>query len=172
MIRSDGLVGGMPLRPVVVRAAGFLVIWIILSGGLNDLLPGLVAVVAATGVSLWSLPPAKNRAASLALAGFALRFLGQSVVSGADVARRALAFRLPLRPGFVLYPTSLPPSPARSMFSMLMSLLPGTVPTGTDERGGMLIHCLDVEQPVAVQLAAEEVRFLKVIGRAGAGSGG
>lgn len=159
-------------RSALVRAVGFLVIWIILSGGLSDLAPGLVAVAAATGISLWSLPPAKHRLAPLALAGFALRFLGQSAVSGADVARRALDFRLPLRPGFVLYPVGLPPSPARSMFTTLMSLLPGTVPTGSDERGGMLIHCLDSEQPMAVQLAAEEARFVKVIGGAGAGWGG
>jgi multicomponent Na+:H+ antiporter subunit E len=171
MIGSNGFAGAVPLRPTLVRAVGFLIIWIILSGGLSDLLPGLVAVAAATGVSLWSLPPVEHRAAPLALARFALRFLGQSVVSGADVARRALDPRLPLRPGFVLYPTGLPPSAARSMFTALMSLLPGTVPIASAEKGRLLIHCLDVEQPVAEQLAAEEARFVEAIGRTGAGKG-
>jgi multicomponent Na+:H+ antiporter subunit E len=53
------------------------------------------------------------------------------------------------------------------MFTTLMSLLPGTVPTGCDERGGILIHCLDVGQPVVAQLAAEEALFTEVIGWAG-----
>jgi multicomponent Na+:H+ antiporter subunit E len=45
-----------------------------------------------------------------------------------------------------------------------MSLLPGTVPTGPAPGSGLLIHCLDVEQPITVQLAAEEAMFSDVIG--------
>jgi multicomponent Na+:H+ antiporter subunit E len=52
------------------------------------------------------------------------------------------------------------------MFTTLMSLLPGTVPTGLHGDGVLLIHCLDVEQPVAAQLAAEEAQFVRVIGEA------
>jgi multicomponent Na+:H+ antiporter subunit E len=48
------------------------------------------------------------------------------------------------------------------MFTALMSLLPGTVPTGSAERGDLLIHCLDVGQPVAAQLAEEEALFARV----------
>jgi len=51
------------------------------------------------------------------------------------------------------------------LFATLMSLLPGTVPTGSDERGGILIHCLDVEQPVVAQLAVEEALFVRAIGQ-------
>jgi len=97
------------------------------------------------------------------LSALALRFLYQSVVAGADVARRALDPRLPLRCGFVLYRTGLPPGPARHSFTTLMSLLPGTVPTGSDRDGALLIHCLDVEQPVAAQLAEQEGLFVQVI---------
>ena len=93
-----------------------------------------------------------------------LRFLYQSVIAGADVARRALDPRLPLRTGFVVYPVGLPEGPARNAFASLMSLLPGTVPTGTDDSGGLLIHCLDVGQPVAAQLAEEEALFVRAIG--------
>jgi multicomponent Na+:H+ antiporter subunit E len=50
------------------------------------------------------------------------------------------------------------------MFTTLMSLLPGTVPTGSDKTGGLLIHCLDVEQPVAAQLASEERLFVRAMG--------
>ena len=126
-----------------------------------DLVAGAVAALAATWASLRLLPPGTMAACGLlALAGLALRFLRQSVVAGVDVARRALDPRLPLRPGFVVYPVGLPPGRARNMFCTLTSLLPGTVPTGADEDGALLVHCLDVEQPVAAQLAAEEALFM------------
>ena len=54
----------------------------------------------------------------------------------------------------------------RNMFTALMSLLPGTVPTGSDASGALVIHCLDVEQPVIAQLAAEEAVFARVVGEA------
>jgi multicomponent Na+:H+ antiporter subunit E len=50
------------------------------------------------------------------------------------------------------------------MFTTLMSLLPGTVPTGP-ANGGLLIHCLDIEQPITAELAAEEALFSNVVGR-------
>jgi multicomponent Na+:H+ antiporter subunit E len=92
----------------------------------------------------------------------ALRFLAQSVAAGWDVARRAFDPRLPLRPGFVVYPVGLPPGPARNVFTTITSLVPGTVPAG-DDAGGLLYHCLDVEQPVMAQLAAEEAVLARTL---------
>ena len=158
-------------RPPVVRALGFLVLWVILTAGSRaDLGAGAVAALAATWASLRLLPPDTSRVRPVALIRLALRFLRQSVVAGIDVARRALDPRLPLHLGFVVYPVGLPSGPARNMFTTLMSLLPGTVPTGSDERGGLLIHCLDTGQPVAAQLTTEEEVFARVI--AGARSDG
>ena len=88
-----------------------------------------MAVVAATWTSLHLLPPGGARGSPAALRRLALRFLYQSVVAGADVARRALDPRLPLRPGFVAYPVGFPPGAARNVFATLTSLLPGTVPS-------------------------------------------
>ena len=48
--------------------------------------------------------------------------------------------------------------------SGLVRLLPGTLPAGSDDDGALLIHCLDVEQPVADNLSAEEVLFSRMIG--------
>jgi multicomponent Na+:H+ antiporter subunit E len=159
-----------PSQPAMVRAVSFFVLWIMLTGGNPaDLGTGAVAALAATWASLRLLPPGTNRVRPVALIGLTLRFLRQSVVAGVDVARRALDPRLPLHPGFVVYPVALPRGPARNMFTTLMSLLPGTVPMGSDEKGGLLIHCLDVEQPVAAQLAAEEEVFARVIGEARSG---
>ena len=98
------------------------------------------------------------------LARLALRFLCQSVVAGMDVARRALDPRLPLRPGFVTYPVRFPPGTARNAFAALTSLLPGTVPAG-DEDGQLVYHCLDVDQPVVSQLAAEEAALSRALAR-------
>jgi len=154
-------------RRVVVRALGFFVLWTTLTGrNSSDLAAGAVAASAATWASLSLVPPGTSRAQPAAFPRLALRFLCQSVIAGVDVARRALDPRLPLHPGFVIYPVRVPRGPARNMFTTLMSLLPGTVPTGSDEKGGLLIHCLDVEQPVAAQLAVDEALFARVIGEA------
>jgi multicomponent Na+:H+ antiporter subunit E len=151
-------------RPAALRALGFLVLWVIVTGGNSaDLVVGGLAALAATWASLHLLRPSTGRVRPAAFARLVLRFLHQSIVAGVDVARRALDPRLPLNPGFVLYPVRLPAGPRRNMFTALMSLLPGTVPTGSAESGGLLIHCLDVGQPVAAQLAEEEALFARVI---------
>jgi multicomponent Na+:H+ antiporter subunit E len=152
------------LRPSIVRVFEFFVLWVLLSdGNPSDLAVGVVAASAAAWASLRLLPPGTSRVRPVALAGLAVRFLRQSVVAGVDVARRALDPRLPVHPGFVVYPVGLPRGPARHAFTTLMSLLPGTVPTGPSQ-GGILIHCLDLSQPVAAQLAAEEAAFGQAIG--------
>ncbi len=157
----------IPLRPAVKRAVGFLGVWVVLSGyALVDLLPGVIAALAATWSSLHLLPPGPNRMQPLALTKVALRFLRQSLLAGADVARRALDPKLPLDPGFIRYSTGLPPGTARNAFTALMSLLPGTVPVGSDQSGALVIHCLDIWQPVAAQLAAEEALLVRVMGGA------
>ena len=154
-------------RPGSARAVGLFVLWIILSGdGSADIVAGAVAAVAATWASLRLLPPGNSHERPIAPIGLVSRFLRQSVVAGVDVARRALDPHLPLHPGFVVYPVGLPPGPSRNLFITLMSLLPGTVPTGTAAGGGLLVHCLDVEQPVTAQLAAEEEHFAQIIGSA------
>jgi multicomponent Na+:H+ antiporter subunit E len=151
-------------RPAIIRAAGFFALWTILTGSNPaDLVAGVVAAWVATWASLHLMPPGAGRVRPARLAGLGLRFLHQSVVAGVDVARRALDPRLPLRCGLVRYRTGLPPGSPRHAFTTLMSLLPGTVPTGIDRDGALLIHCLDVEQPVAAQLAEQEGLFVQVI---------
>jgi multicomponent Na+:H+ antiporter subunit E len=150
-------------RPAVVRALAFLVLWLILTGGNPaDLVAGAAAVLAATWTSLCLLPRGRNRWHPASVTRFVVRFLYQSIIAGIDVARRALDPRLLLTPGFVVYPVGLSPGPERSMFTALISLLPGTVPTGADARNQLLVHCLDVVQPVTAQLAAEEAVFTRV----------
>ena len=149
----------------VSRSVAFIGLWLVLSGvEPADLPAGVLAVVAATWTSLRLLPPGNARFSPAAVARLALRFLREAVIAGADVAWRALDPRLPLRPGLVACPVRFPPGPARNAFCVLTSLLPGTLPTGSDENGALLIHCLDVRQPVVAHLATEERLFARALG--------
>jgi multicomponent Na+:H+ antiporter subunit E len=132
---------------------------------LADLPVGLAAVAAATWISLRLHPAGETRFRLPPLMSLTAAFLRQSAVSGIDVAWRALSPTLPVSPGFVACPLRLPPGGERSAFCALSSLMPGTLPTGTSENGALLIHCLDIGQPVAANVAAEERLFMRAVGR-------
>ncbi len=154
-------------RSAIVRAVGFIILWLALAGPAPaDLPAGAIAAAAATWTSLRLLPPGTWHFSPVALVRLALRFLRQSIVAGVDVAWRALHPRLPLQPGIIVYTSRLSPGPAQSAFCTLTSLLPGTVPSGTDDNGAFIIHCLDVGQPVLEQLANEEALFVRACGGA------
>jgi multicomponent Na+:H+ antiporter subunit E len=147
----------MRLAATAARAALLFGVWIVIdqSAKPGNLLVGVLATAAATWASLRLLPPARGRVRLGGLLMLLPRFLWQSLVAGFDVARRALAPRLDLQPGFVEYRTQLPPGSARSAFELISSLMPGTVPSDEGQRH-IEYHCLDTRQPVAEQLAAEE----------------
>jgi multicomponent Na+:H+ antiporter subunit E len=148
---------------VIARGAGFLGLWVVLIGfDPVDLAVGVAAAAAATWASLRLLPPSVHRLRLTALPWLGLRFMWQSVIAGIDVASRAFDPRMPLRTGFVVYPTRFPRGPARNTFATVTSLLPGTVPTDDDEEG-LLYHCLDVAQPVVDQLDLEERTYTKAL---------
>jgi multicomponent Na+:H+ antiporter subunit E len=153
------------VRNALPRVAGFFVFWLILCGTKPaDLAVGLLTAIAATWVSLRLLPVGQWSLGAVPLARLILRFPLQSLTAGTDVARRAFDRRLPLRPGFVVYRSRLAPGAARNAFTTLTSLLPGTLPYGSDDSGGLVIHCLDVDQPVIEQLGVEEALLLEVLG--------
>jgi len=146
------------------RAALFFAFWLAISGwNAADLPVGLAAVAAATWVNLVLLPPEAARVRFDALIALAVSFLLGSVVAGIDVARRALRPQVDLHPGFVTVTMRLPPGNARNAFCALASLLPGTLPVGIDG-DSLLVHGLDVAQPIARDLAEQEAQFMRVIG--------
>jgi multicomponent Na+:H+ antiporter subunit E len=154
-------------RNALPRAAIFFVFWLILSGTKPaDFVVGALTAIAATWVRPAPVADGQWRLSTVALARLVLRFPLQSITAGIDVARRAFDPRLPLRPGFVVYRSRLAPGAARNAFTTLTSLLPGTLPCGADDRGGLMIHCIDVDQPVIEQLGAEEALLLEVMGGA------
>jgi multicomponent Na+:H+ antiporter subunit E len=152
------------LGAALFRALLFFGLWLILYGvESRDFLVGVLTAIAATWASLLLLPPARLRLKVVALLKLFLRFAIQSIISGIDVARRALDPRMPLHPGFVIYPVRFPRGPTRNTFATLTSLLPGTVPAG-DESGQIVYHCLDINQPIVSQLTAEEAALKQALG--------
>jgi multicomponent Na+:H+ antiporter subunit E len=144
------------------RAVGFFAFWVVLSGfKLTDLPVGVATAVGATWSSLQLSPPGQWSFRPTALARLVLSFLRQSIGAGIEVAGQALDPRLPLRPGSIVYRTQLPQGAKRNAFCTLTSMLPGTLPFGTDETGAVVFHCLDTTKPVTDQLSAEEHLFVQ-----------
>jgi multicomponent Na+:H+ antiporter subunit E len=147
----------------LARGALLLGLWVVLVGPMPlDLAVGVATAAAAVWVSLRLLPPARTRFRVAVLPRLALRFLSRSVLAGIDVARRVFDPRLPLRPGYVRYAVGFRPGNGRNAFAALTSLLPGTVPAGGED-ASLLYHCLDVGQPVAEDLAAEEAALRRAL---------
>jgi multicomponent Na+:H+ antiporter subunit E len=152
------------VRAAAFRSVLFFGFWLAISGWkAADLPVGLAATAAATWASLALMPPTGARVRPAALAALAWHFLRGSVLAGFDVARRALGRDLDLNPGFVTAPLRLPPGNARNAFCALASLAPGSLPVGIDG-DTLILHALDVAQPVAQNLAAQETLFLRALG--------
>jgi multicomponent Na+:H+ antiporter subunit E len=149
----------------IALVGGFFAFWVIIAGtNPVDLLVGVPVALVVAWASWTLLPTGTKRFRVAALAGLVPRFLYQSVSAGVDVAWRALDPRLPVQPGFVHYQPRLPPGPGRSAFCTITSLFPGTLPSGTDSGGRLVVHCLDRTQPVAAQLATEEALLIRALG--------
>ena len=152
---------------MLIRGVAYLVLWMVMAGGqAADIAPGIAAAVLATWISLVLLPPdpALANIRPLAVLRLAVRFIWTSVVAGLDIARRAFSPSLPLKPGYHHYPVGLPPGTSRNLFTSMTSLMPGTLPAGTDDSGRLIYHCLDVEQPVLQELGQEEAKLVAVLG--------
>lgn len=155
--------GGVPTSTLAGRGLCFFVVWLALIGTAPKDMPfGLVAAAAATWASSQLWPP-DGRLSPSGLARFVLRFLPQSVVAGADIARRAMAPRIVLRPGLVDYRATLPAGLAQGAMCAVMSLQPGKLPVSGQASGHMRVHCLDTEAPVTAELAADEAAFLRIL---------
>lgn len=145
---------------LALRAALYFGLWIVVDASAKpaNLVVGALAAAGATWLSLRLLPPGTGQVRVHALLGLLPHFLWQSLLAGIDVARRVFDPGLPMRTGFVDYPTQLPRGSARNAFELISSLLPGSVPTHETETS-IEYHCLDTSQPVIEQLRAEEQAY-------------
>ncbi|HEV7328111.1 MAG TPA: Na+/H+ antiporter subunit E [Bosea sp. (in: a-proteobacteria)] len=152
------------LPALLIRGLCLLLLWVALMGPApQDLAVGLAGSAAGVWAStlLW---PAGGTLSFVGLARFVARFLPQSAVAGLDVARRAFAHRPDLQPGFAICQSSVPAGLARESSCAVMSLQPGKLPVSTAADGTMLIHCLDLREPVAELVAADEAAFCRILG--------
>ncbi|MGL6041847.1 MAG: Na+/H+ antiporter subunit E [Deefgea sp.] len=139
-------------------------LWIALMGMGKpaDLIVGALSALFATKVSLWLMPPSAQSINLFQLALFLPHFLWQSVLSGWDVARRALDPKLPLQTGFIQYPVTHPTGFIRNTFASITSLLPGSVACGEDNQH-LEFHTLDTNIDVCASLKAEEALLAPVL---------
>ena len=152
------------LPVLLVRGACLLLLWVILIGPApKDLLVGFVASAAGVWASamLW---PAGGGLSPAGFLRFLVRFLPQALVAGLDVARRAFARQPDLRPGFTTCRSTVPGGLARGSACAVVSLQPGKLPVLAAPDGTLLIHCLDLREAVAEQVAADEMAFCRILG--------
>ena len=135
------------VRPNVVARTAILAClwWLITQGQTSAWLIGLPAVAAA-GVASFYLSRARSRRISLTgLSVFIALFLRESVRGGLDVARRTLAPRLRIQPGFKDYGVRLKDPLARVLLINCISLLPGTLAARL-EGDRVELHLLDARE--------------------------
>jgi len=116
--------------------------WIIVQGRADAWLIGLPAVALATMASVSLSGQGLPRVSFAGLLGFFAVFLRESVSGGIDVARRTLAPKLDIQPGFRRYRVHLSDTPGRVLLVNCISLLPGTLAADLDG-DEVELHMLD-----------------------------
>ena len=126
------------LRRVLVMGG----VWTVLTGAEpKGLVLGALAVPAAVWVSL-RLLPLRQPLTLRRLPGHGARFIAGSLSGGIDVARRALAPTIRLKPGWIEVPLPRGGGGAAPAIGAELSLMPGTLAAG--RRGDrLLVHLID-----------------------------
>jgi len=138
-------------------------VWWVLEPTPGAWVAGLLAVVVALVLRQQTGPARATGLRPLAFLAFLPYFLAQSVLGGWDVARRALAPRLPLDPDLLRYRLSLPPGPSRVFLGNALSLLPGTF--AADLEGDELtVHLLVAGPDAEARIRTLELRVGALFG--------
>lgn len=130
--------------------------WWILAEGHPSIGYG-IAVVAAARLAIAVVSPRDApRWCLRGLPRFVAVFVSGSVRGGLDVARRALAPRMPIAPRILTYTVRLPEGAARNLFLGVLTLMPGSL--GVDAAGASVgVHVLaDHHRVLASELATLE----------------
>jgi multicomponent Na+:H+ antiporter subunit E len=137
--KSAAMIPGILARTAVLA----LLWWIIAQGQVGAWLIGLPAVAAAAMASFYLGRAWSRRISPTGMAVFIVLFLRESVRGGLDVARRTLAPRLRINPGFKDYRLQLTDPLPRVLLINCVSLLPGTLAARL-EGDRVELHLLDV----------------------------
>ena len=150
------------IKAILHRTALLGAIWAALTApSAEGLAVGVLAVPAAVWLSL-RLLPARHPLVVWRLALHLPRFIAGSVIGGIDVARRAFARDMPLRPGWVELPVDLPDG-GRVALGGELSLMPGTLAAGSHE-GRLLVHLIDTEAGFDAAIPREEAEIAAMTG--------
>lgn len=156
----------MALRSLIMLTALW---WLLTGGAAESWAVGAPAIAAALAVRRRLGPFPAVRISPAGILRFIAFFLKDSVAGGVDVVRRAFHPRVPLTPGLVDHPLSLTVPAARILAAGTVSLLPGTLSADLDQER-VKVHALDLELPVARQLAELEDRVAGIFPSAAAGA--
>ena len=116
--------------------------WVLADGDQGSWIIGIPAVLAASW-AVNSSGAVKHRDISIpGLLRFIPFFIWESLRGGFDVARRTLAPRLRVQPGFTVYHTRLQQPGARLFFANSLCLLPGTLAADL-QNDRIELHMLD-----------------------------
>ena len=139
-------------------------LWALLTAGdVGSWVVGLPSVLLAV-FALNSLRNGQSMRLHVArLPGFVGWFVWQSLLGGVDVAWRALRPGMQLRAGFVRYPVTLAPGPARTFMVNCVSLLPGTLSAELVD-DTLLLHALDTKSDVMAGTRAVEQQVGSLLG--------
>jgi multicomponent Na+:H+ antiporter subunit E len=136
----------------ILSFLAFASLWWLLSGGApGSWLIGIPAVLAAGWVARRLGIGERWTISTPGVLRFLPLFLWESLRGGIDVARRTLAPRLRIQPGFIVYRTCLQRPRARVFFANCVCLLPGTLAADLqDDR--LRVHMLDAGLDPQVEL--------------------
>ena len=128
--------------------------------------PALAVGVVVAGLVTWSslhvFPASATRIRIFPLLALAVHFMRSSIVAAIEVAKYAFRRDVGLRSGFVTYDCGIPAGTKRDLYLSMVSLMPGSLPVAVDDKGRVIMHCLDTNQPVAQQMAADEARLTRI----------
>ncbi len=168
--RDTGSAKGALVTAALVRGLSFAAIWALLTRADSSYLGyGLALVPLATALSLAVSPPRMAPAPRTWLpraGGFVMLigwFLGQTLIGGVDVAKRALARPTDIAPYTETLPVRLPAGPARELAEAMINLMPGTVIQNAGE-GHIDLHVLSTDLDAPGQWAALEDRVAAATG--------
>ena len=147
---------------MAIRFIIFLGIWCIFDGVKPmSLVAGAITATLVTWSSLRLFPASTTRIRILPFLTLALHFMRSSIVAALEVAKYAFRPQPGLNPGFVTYDCGIPAGTKRDLYLSMVSLMPGSLPVDVDENGRVMMHCLDINQPIVEQMADNEARLIR-----------
>jgi multicomponent Na+:H+ antiporter subunit E len=137
--------------------------WLLSDGETSSWLVGIPVVSAAAWASHRLGAVRFGSLSWLGLSRYVAFFVWESILGGIDVARRVIAPRMRISPGFASYQIRLRQNGARLLFANSVSLMPGTL--AADLRGDCLeIHALDIGSDFSHELRRVEAAVGRVFG--------